>query len=39
MSSLQYNPITHRIHGTGIFIYIHLNFVVNVDNIPYMDPI
>ena len=30
MSSLQYDPITHRIHGTGIFIYIHLNFVVNV---------
>ena len=30
MSSLQYNPITHRIHGTGIFTYIHLTFVVNV---------
>jgi len=30
MSSLQYNPITHRIHGTGVFICIHLNFVVNL---------
>ena len=32
-------PLTHSIHGTGIFTYIWLNLMVNVGtvNIPYMD--
>ena len=33
--------LTHRIHGTGIFPYIGLIFMVNVGiyiYIPYMDP-
>ena len=31
--------ISHTIHGTGIFTYIYLTFMVNVGtvNIPYMD--
>ena len=31
--------LAHRIHGTGIFTYIWLRFMVNVGrNMPYMDP-